>query len=244
MMKTIYFSPHLDDAIFSCGGIIAQQVSDGQKIEIWSFFTSDPPVRGLTPFARILHRSWGQTKNPYQIRRDEDITACTSLSVNWRHFGYPDCIYRRYPQTGAPLVRTKRDLFKPGNERETILIDSIIESIDRYLTIRDTLVIPLGVGTHIDHLLIREIASLYPNPKYFYPDYPYSGMLQSITELDLPAGAKKREYHLTGENLLRWQRAAGCYSSQVSSFWDSSARMEQDIARYAVSPLGSTLWSF
>jgi len=242
-MRTIYFSPHLDDAIFSCGGIIAQQVSDGHEVEVWSFFTSDPPGEGLTPFARLLHRRWGKTQNPYQTRRNEDIAACRLLSVSWRHFGYPDCIYRRYPETGAPLVRNKPDLFKPGRERESELIVSIKQRIDQYLEIQDTLVIPLGVGTHIDHLLIREVATSYPNLKFFYPDYPYASTLQSTIELGLPQDAKKWEYHLTGENLLRWQSAAGCYSSQVSSFWDSPASMEQDIARYAVSPAGNTLWS-
>lgn len=242
-MKTVYFSPHLDDAIFSCGGIIAQQVSRGQEVEVWSYFTADPPVEGLTPFAHILHRRWDKTQNPYQTRRDEDIAACSLISVNWRHFGFPDCIYRRYPQTGAPLVRNKRDLFKPGRERENVLMESITQCVDQYLAVQDTLVIPIGVGTHIDHLLIRDIASSYPNPKFFYPDYPYAGMLQSTQELGLPEGARKSEYHLSVDDLLRWQSAAGCYSSQVSSFWESSASMEKDIARYAVSPVGSALWS-
>jgi LmbE family N-acetylglucosaminyl deacetylase len=243
-MKIVYFSPHLDDAIFSCGGIIAQQVSEGHKVEVWSFFTSDPPLQGLTTFARILHQQWGKTQHPYQTRREEDIAACRMLLVDWRHFGYPDCIYRHYPRTGAPLVRIKGDLFKPGRERETLLIDEIKQHIDQYLATQDTLVIPLGVGTHIDHLLIHEIATSYQNPKFFYPDYPYAGTFQSITELGLPEGAEKWEYQLTGENLLLWQSAARCYSSQVSSFWSSPASMEQDIARYAVSPVGNTLWSF
>jgi LmbE family N-acetylglucosaminyl deacetylase len=243
-MKTVYFSPHLDDAIFSCGGIIAQQVSNGHEVDIWSFFTSDPPSEGLTPFARLLHRRWGKTQNPYQTRRDEDIAACRLLTVNWKHFGYLDCIYRRYPQTGAPLVRNKGDLFKPGREREIILIDSIKQCIDQYLKIQDTLIIPFGVGTHIDHLLIREIAISYPNQKFFYPDFPYAGKMRSITELGLPEGAKQWDYHLTGEDLSRWQTAATRYSSQVSSFWDSPASMEQDIAQYAASALGNTLWSF
>lgn len=242
-MKIVYFSPHLDDAIFSCGGIIAQQILDGHKVEIWSFFTSDPPSEGLTPFARLLHRRWGKTQNPYQIRRDEDIAACKLLSVNWKHFGYMDCIYRRYPQTGAPLVRNKGDLFKPGREPETILIDSIKQRIDQHLKIQDTLIIPLGVGTHIDHLLIREIAISYPNPKFFYPDYPYAGKVRSTTEFGLPEGAKQWDYRLTGENLLRWQNAARCYSSQVSSFWDSPASMEQDIEHYGTSKVGNKLWS-
>ena len=243
-MKTVYFSPHLDDAIFSCGGIINQQVSHGLEVEVWSFFTADTPVEGLTPFARILHHRWGQVNNPYLTRRDEDIAACNLLSANRKHFGFQDCIYRRYPQTGAPLVRNTRDLFKPGRERENDLMDSITQCIDQYLAVQDTLVIPLGVGTHIDHLLIREVASSFPNPMFFYPDYPYAGMLQSTQELGLSEGARKWDYHLTGEDLTQWKRAAGCYASQVSSFWSSQVSMENDIARYAVSPLGSTLWSF
>ena len=51
-MKIIYFSPHLDDAIFSCGGIIAHQVNEGKEVAVWTFFTSDPPADNLTAFTR------------------------------------------------------------------------------------------------------------------------------------------------------------------------------------------------
>jgi hypothetical protein len=53
-MYLIYLSPHLDDAIYSCGGIIYSQIQIGDRVEIWSLFTSDPPKHGLTQFALEL----------------------------------------------------------------------------------------------------------------------------------------------------------------------------------------------
>lgn len=242
-MKTIYLSPHLDDAVFSCGGIISRQVAAGETVEVWSFFTADPPQGALTPFAQLLHHRWKGAQNPYEIRRKEDIAACTLLSVDWRHFDYLDCIYRKYPESGNPLVRNKHDLFTPSHERETDLINELVERVKEQLPIQDVLVIPLGVGTHIDHLLIREVAELLPNRKIYYPDFPYAGKLQSIKELKVSEHSKKFVFELTDDEIFRWKTAASCYASQVSSFWKSKGKMEEEITRYAHSDIGSSLWS-
>jgi len=42
-MHWIYLSPHLDDAVLSCGGIIWQQVQSGHQVEIWTICAADPP---------------------------------------------------------------------------------------------------------------------------------------------------------------------------------------------------------
>ena len=34
----IYLSPHLDDAVYSCGGMLWEQVQRGVQAEVWTIF--------------------------------------------------------------------------------------------------------------------------------------------------------------------------------------------------------------
>lgn len=243
-MRYIYFSPHLDDAVFSCGGIIAQQVGQGNSVEIWSFFTADPSQSKLTPFAKILHKRWGKSSNPYQVRRKEDTDACALLSVNYKHFGFLDCIYRRYPSNNAPVVKKTADLFKPVRWKEVELVVVITHTISQHLHPEDVITLPLGVGSHIDHLLVKNLAGDLVNERLYYPDYPYAAKVNSMSSLDLPQEAVAHHYNLSEADLKLWQESAGCYQSQVSSFWKTTEEMKTDIARYASSSIGCTVWSF
>jgi len=242
-LKIVYFSPHLDDAIFSCGGIIVRQVKENNQVAIWSFFTADPPANNLTYFARILHHRWGKKGNPYQQRREEDIEACRLLSVEWRHFDYRDCIYRYYPSNNAPLVRKKADLFHPVKEPEIELEESISQTIRDILSPQDQVVLPLEAGGHIDHVLVKAIGDKLTNKKYYYPDFPYAGKLVSIGDLHLPLGATANRFQLESGEIDLWKKAAKTYRSQISSFWKSEKVLEEDIDHFVRLPIGNTLWS-
>jgi LmbE family N-acetylglucosaminyl deacetylase len=242
-MKVIYFSPHLDDAIFSCGGIIAQQVKNGYKVEVWSFFTADPPAENLTPFARLLHRRWGKQGSPYEQRRQEDKAACRLLGVKSVHFNFADCIYRRYPSNNTPLIRKTSDLFKPTCEPEVEVEGAIWGVIEKQIAPDDQVVVPLGAGGHVDHALIKKVGCKLLNQKRFYSDFPYSGKLESVNELNLPGGAMGGHFVFSSDELALWQQAARKYHSQISSFWKSPEILSSEITRYASSPIGSTLWT-
>jgi LmbE family N-acetylglucosaminyl deacetylase len=242
-LKIVYFSPHLDDAIFSCGGIIARQVKGHFQVAIWSFFTADPPADNLTYFARILHHRWGKQGSPYRQRREEDIEACSLLSAEWKHFGFEDCIYRNYPSNNAPLVRKKADLFRPVKEPEAFLEDSLFKVILENLSPEDQIVLPLEAGGHIDHVLVKTIGDRLSNKKYYYPDFPYAGKLNLVDDLHLPPGADVNRFPLEPEEIDLWKKASATYRSQISSFWKSEKALEQGIDHFVASPIGCTLWS-
>jgi LmbE family N-acetylglucosaminyl deacetylase len=241
-MRIVYLSPHLDDAIFSCGGIIAHQVEKGNDVEVWSIFTADPPTDKLTTFAKILHKRWGKQGSPYELRRLEDEEACRFLGVKSRHFNFPDCIYRYYDSDRSPLVRKTSDLFKPVREPEKYLEDRIQSGVISNLLTYDLVILPLGAGGHIDHKLICQLGKSLKNEKTFYPDFPYSGKLDSIEGLNLPADASATRFDLDIQKIEHWKKAAGLYQSQISSFWKSTDALYNAIERYAVSRISCTLW--
>jgi len=242
-MRIVYLSPHLDDAIFSCGGIIAHQVQTGNDVEVWSIFTADPPDDKLTAFAKILHRRWAKEGLPYELRRFEDEEACRVLGVKSRHFNFPDCIYRYYDTNKSPLVRKTSDLFRPVREPEISLEGNILSTVFSNLSIDDQVILPLGVGEHIDHLLIRQLGLRLKNKKLFYPDFPYSGNLDSIEGLKLPVDANQTRFYLDQQKIELWKTAAGIYRSQISSFWKSTLSLFSELDKYAESDIGCTLWT-
>jgi len=101
--QTIFVSPHLDDAVLSCGGGIARLAHSGELVTVVTLCTADQPVGApLSPLARRNHRSWAAGDQPFAARREEDLCALLSLGAVAEHVGLLDAIYRRSP-AGRPL---------------------------------------------------------------------------------------------------------------------------------------------
>ncbi len=94
-MRWIYFSPHLDDVVLSCGGLIWQQTQAGDNVEVWTICAGDLPAGPYTAFVEELHARWETSENAVLIRRREDRMACSRLGATWRHLPIPDSVYRR-----------------------------------------------------------------------------------------------------------------------------------------------------
>ncbi len=98
----LFLSPHLDDAVFSCGGQIVLLREQGASVHVVTAFTGDAPEpeAPLSDFAALLHALWDAGDNPFAVRREEDRCALHLLGVTWTHLLYQDAIYRR-PQSGG-----------------------------------------------------------------------------------------------------------------------------------------------
>ena len=70
-MAWIYLSPHFDDAVLSCGGLIWEQVRRGERVEIWTVCAGAIPPGPLSPFAAELHARWGTGMASVEARRAE-----------------------------------------------------------------------------------------------------------------------------------------------------------------------------
>ncbi|MEM5776153.1 MAG: PIG-L family deacetylase [Anaerolineaceae bacterium] len=236
----VYLSPHLDDAVYSCGGLIWEQVERGMQVEVWTIFAGDPPPGSLTPFARSLHERWKSGGGAAALRRDEDARACAILGIGWRHFDYPDCIYR-YHQNGRPVIEGEGDLFRAGYEGESHLAARLAQHLARELPAGAVLAVPYGYGSHVDHQLARRAAALLPELHWAYADYPYA--VSSVETLSDWLNQPGESYVLpvSPAGLERWQQAVAAYASQISTFWTSTADLREKIAAYHASGAGSRL---
>jgi LmbE family N-acetylglucosaminyl deacetylase len=242
MNQLIYLSPHLDDTVLSCGAIIWDQVRRHQPVEIWTLFAGDPPSGEYSPFVQELHQRWQTGAQAAKIRRSEDFLACERLNISARHFQYPDCIYRTVPGTSQPLIVKNEDLFQPLPAFEKPLIDEIASHLHTILPKNTSLVIPMGMGNHIDHQITRRVGESLQTDLLYYPDYPYSSSHPEEIELRAPRNGLQNHFPLSNLSLAAWQYAAEAYTSQISTFWPSLSDMYQNIENYSKSPIGNCLW--
>jgi LmbE family N-acetylglucosaminyl deacetylase len=241
-VELYYLSPHLDDAVLSCGGLIWEQVQRGNTVMVVTIFSGDPPSSGLSPFARELHARWGDDNQPYQTRREEDIRAVESLGATWRHLNYPDCIYRLNQFTHEPLVQNNEDLFSQHNTEERDLLSGVIETLTHILPANASVYCPLSVGMHLDHAFTRLAAESLNRELWYYADFPYAAR-SNVDFFDLiPKSSTSIRETITNEGLTAWKNAIVFYASQMSSFWPSVQAMEESLLSYRNSPQGTTFW--
>ena len=214
-MRWIYLSPHLDDAALSAGGLIYEQTQSGIPVEIWTFMCGDPHLTEYSPFAQLLHAQWGfaDAEETVYKRRIEDTTAANILGAKVIHFDFLDCIYRRdangdwlYPDGVFGTIRAE----------DADLPAQIAAAIEPRLEPTDLLVCQLGIGSHVDHVLVRQAAELLGRPLIYDIDMPY--FLYKSNEFgDKAAGMKESTSRITEASLEPWIEAVVAYKSQLPS---------------------------
>ncbi len=243
-MDWIVLSPHLDDAVLSCGGWIHQRVQAGDQVEIFTICAGDAPAGAFSLLAEELHARWGSGVDATALRRAEDLQACQQLGAFARHFNIPDCIYRRNPTSGSPLIERNQDLFQPLPDVERPLVESIAAELAGWISAQCLLVSPLTLGGHIDHHLTRAAAEQTHRPLLYYADYPYLLQDEARFTAALDANWKTCTFAIPPASLAAWQNAIACYRSQISTFWQDEAAMRAAIEHYWRRGGGGRLWGY
>ncbi len=242
-MRWIYLSPHLDDAILSAGGLIYEQTKAGLPVEIWSFMCGFPEESELTDFAKVLHMMWGTgtAEETTRLRREEDKKAVAILGAKAVHFDFLDCIYRR-GRNGEALYT---DIYVPPHAAEADLPAQIAQTMIAWLKPDDVVVCQLGIGSHVDHVIVRKAAEMLKRPLVYDADMPY--LLKNPQELSpKTAGMKESVEPVSESGLNSWIEAINAYTSQLSSVFDSPAvtPMPEKMRAYWSERQGIPLWKF
>ena len=173
----IFISPHFDDAVLSCGGLMGKLSERKANVVSITVFTKEPPVgKPLPLIAQGFHQAWNSGENPYEIRKEEEKNVLNKLNSAYKWLEKPDVIYR-YPE-----VKFKNNVLFTGVSPEE---DPILPEItDEFLKIVNDapdcyIFAPLGIGEHPDHLVVnlalRSIKNFHPQLNlFFYEDFPYA----------------------------------------------------------------------
>jgi LmbE family N-acetylglucosaminyl deacetylase len=239
-MRWIYLSPHFDDAVLSCGGLIYEQSRQGIQTEIWTILAGNPPQGPLSEFAQQNHILWGVTKGEQVVamRKAEDEEAAGIVGADIVHFDIPDCIYRRSPQ--GEYLYTETVITSP-HPADRELPGQIAAALKSELRRADQLVCPLALGGHVDHALVRQAAESLKRRLQYYADIPY--ILNNPQVLEPAIAALESQLHPVSENgLSAWLHGVAAYRSQVDSLFKGEGTLFDAIRSRWEREAGIRLW--
>lgn len=188
----IVISPHLDDAVLSCGQLLAAH----PRSTVITVFAGVPPVHlPLTDFDKACGFDSGA--QAVSARREEDRRACAVLDATPIWLDLLDAQYRE----GA----------EPRSDPVTRLLHGVLDELD----LDETLVIPLGI-VHPDHLYVARAARLVGERSLgqvlTYEELPGRVLWPEATEL--LRTYQTRSEQVAGPMYLK-EAAIACYRSQT-----------------------------
>lgn len=240
-MRWIYLSPHLDDAVFSAGGLIYEQSQAGIPVEIWTLMCGYAREEDVSPYAQTIHDQWGfsSAEETTRKRRAEDEKAAAILGARTFHFDFLDCIYRR----GLNGEWLYWDVVAPPHPEDAEMSTRIAEAISARLQPQDVLVCQLAVGSHVDHVLVRRGVELLGYPLRYDIDVPY--IFYKPEQLEPKSARMKESIHsITEAGLRHWQKAAVEYKSQLSGLgeaFDAPEKVQASLKSYWEERIGIRL---
>ena len=170
--KTILLSPHSDDIALSIGGALSL-----------NFF--EKPIKIVTIFTKSKYAPCSEINDPELIsetRQLEDSTFANAIGVDIQHLQFQEPEFRGY----------KSPLLKGGNAFSDPIFDKVYGAVCDIIKLdKNALVLsPMGIGHHIDHLIVSEISSKIHNENNinvaYYEDLPYAAYF-TLKEIDARA---------------------------------------------------------
>lgn len=249
----LFLSPHLDDVVFSCGGLVHQLTANGESVVILTVTSGDPPlVLPDSSIVRELHKRWAEqsaegidTTNIVHVRRVEDTRAAQEIGAPVHHLAEYDCIYRT--AGGAALYPTGVSIFE-NVQPQDYLLSRLLKTRLPFENVT-ALYVPLGVGHHVDHQITRDwgLALADQHPEWavkFYEEYPYI-RVEDPDERALPYFEDRilslEIVPLSEADVLAKIAGMRQYTSQLSSFWKDADAMAAEIrgimTRYSDMPI-------
>jgi LmbE family N-acetylglucosaminyl deacetylase len=210
--RVVALSPHLDDAVWSIGGLLADAARSGADVTVATVLAGEPSSRG--PAGRwdkqCGFRSAGKAA---EVRQAEDRRACAAIGARPVHLPYWDESYER----------------DAGDDEIWAALEPIVESADRVLA-------PGFPATHRDHAWLASLAAwglAGTGRLVLYGDEPYAmwalqrkgAAIQTPPALReaLPGGVRWERTRATPGARAAKRRAARTYSSQLharrSPYW-------------------------
>lgn len=228
MPTALVLSPHLDDAAFSCGGLMAQLADAGWRSVMATAFTAT--VLPATGFALScqLDKGLASDVDYMALRREEDRAAGAILGVaDLRWLGLPEAPHRGYASAPALFgaIRADDAVWQPLADGITAMLEELQP---------DLVLAPQGLGNHVDHRqMIRAVRRAAPRHLAFYRDTPYA--LRETSAVSDHVGPGLRECALGIAAGLERKIAASCaYGSQVGFQFGGPALLAAALREFAV----------
>lgn len=189
MPTALAISPHLDDAVFSAGGLLARLSGAGWRVIVATVFTASVPDPQGFALACQLDKGLGADIDYMALRRDEDAAACACLGAEPLWLPFAEAPHRGYDSAAA--------LFDGLQPQDGIVVRLSAALRDLVESRRpDMILAPQAVGAHVDHVAVVLAVIDCCKSVRWWTDYPY-GARPSVR----PSPLETRFSHFGGEKI-------------------------------------------
>lgn len=205
--QIIVLSPHLDDAALSCFDHITLWRSN-YSVTVFTIFSSFES-KCVADYSNSIINKLNVSVNEYELlRKKEDEEFFNKIGLKQYMLNFVDGGFRFHKQ--SPLYKTPADLFSGKIVYQDHQIKNklkiILSRVDKYA---ERVVIPAAIGSHADHIIVKEAAeeTIQSEKITYFCDYPYALNMQM--QLQSSHEAKHIEMSQRKRDLLN------CYESQM-----------------------------
>lgn len=189
--RLVVLSPHLDDAVLSCGALMSH-VRTETSVTVVTFFTQGDEPPYTYGARRYLQKCGKRDANSlFLARRAEDQAVLEGMGIGYTHVGLKEILFRRraqpllnqfpwatklIPELSYAYPTLHLHVLRGGISPVDLgTIRNVLDTIDQLSMESSTLFLaPLGVGGHKDHILVRSAAELSRKQIAYYSDFPYN----------------------------------------------------------------------
>jgi SAM-dependent methyltransferase/uncharacterized protein YbaR (Trm112 family) len=173
----IFLSPHLDDAVLSCKYFLNELKIKRKSVDIVSIFTRAGKYPSTKQAREYLVKcGYSNAHKLFRDREKEDIKAASFLRFKWKHLGYIDAAWRRNDRGKYIYQNEEKQFLGNISISDKKLQKKVKEKVEKIITSKKNPIVfaPLGVGGHVDHAIIREVARKLHVQTVYWEDYPYN----------------------------------------------------------------------
>lgn len=245
----LFLSPHLDDAVLSCGGVMCQLVRSGERVIIVTAMAGEPsePLPE-SPVARMIRVRWRSGDYPFRARRADDAAAAQQLRAQVYHLPLTEAAFRGTLSGDGDWIALYPDYASPfgtihdGDDARLFLFQTRLP-----FTEVAAIYAPLGADEHVDHRLTRDWALVLTGAKdapalRFYEEFPQARRSEAIPQAmayydsQFPALRLEAEvFPLDDADCAAKLQAMSRYQSHLHVLWNDWLEMERLSRDYMLS---------
>jgi LmbE family N-acetylglucosaminyl deacetylase len=244
-----FLSPHLDDAVFSAGSIMASLNTRGFNITVINIFTT-PNKTAKNTISSTAYLRQCKYKNAEQLFADrirEDKETLSTLKnvkiVNlnltdalWRTKGklniFEKIISKIIPEFNR-IYPTYRWHISKGkiSKLDDLLVNSLSKRLNGLIPSDSVVFFPCGVGGHVDHVITNKVCKNLCAKKIMWLDFPYN--LNCETQNVNPEIVNLEKYEFA-EQLQTKSTLISGYKSQLEPIFGKAGPITKSDILYEV----------